>query len=138
MFHSFKLFPSRIFAALLFTAYSLAFFVIIIIPILLPAKIGLVILLSAALVYYLRRDALLLLPLSPVGLRVEEGYVTVFTRSGSERSGKVANDSLVTPALTILNFSRHEAGKVRSIVIFPDSMEKEDFRKLRVLLKWGG
>lgn len=95
-------------------------------------------LLSAALVYYLRRDALLLLPSSPVGLRVEEGSATMFTRGGSELSGKIASDSLVTSVLTILNFSRQEAGKMRSVVIFPDSMDKEDFRKLRVLLKWGG
>ena len=93
---------------------------------------------ATVLVYYLRRDALLLLSSSPVGLRVEDGFATVLTLGGSMFTGKVASDSLVTSVLIILNCICQESGKVRSVVIFPDSMDKEDFRKLRVQLKWGG
>lgn len=100
-------------------------------------KIGLAVLLAGALAYYLSRDAWLLLLSSPVGIRVEEEYVSVLTRGGYEFSGKVSRDSLITPMLTILNVASQEAKIVRSVVIFPDSMDKEDFREMRVLLKWG-
>lgn len=121
---------------LLLVAYSLAFSVVIVIPVFWTAQAGLALLLTYALAYYLRRDALLLLPASPVRLRVEEGSATVSTRGGGEFTGVIAGDSLVSAVLIILNFSQLEAGRGRSVVIFPDSMDHEDLRTLRVLLKW--
>lgn len=44
------------------------------------------------------------------------------------------SNSLVFPWLTILNF-KLETGRLRSVIIFPDSLDKEVFRQLRVRLK---
>ena len=86
--------------------------------------------------YYLLRDAGLLLKNSIVYLRLENQYVSVMTREGETWSGKILHDSFVTPALTILNVLPQGAHFSRSIIIFPDSLDKDLYRKLRVWLKW--
>ena len=134
----FKLNPSRIFSAALFSVYSLAFLIIFILPIAALARAGLAVLLICALIYYLRRDAWLLLAPSCVAIRMEGKNITLLTRGGGEFTGRISSDSVVTSVLTILNVLPQEKNSVRSVVIFPDSLDKERFRELRVLLKWGG
>jgi hypothetical protein len=87
-------------------------------------------------IYYLCRDIWLILPSSYKALRVESDNIFLLKRSGSEVSGRLARDSLVTSALTILNVFPAEKQRNHSVLIFPDSMTKESFRELRVLLKW--
>lgn len=134
----FKLSPSRICSLVLFSAYSLAILIIFMLPFSGLAKTALAVLLVAALAYYLRRDAWLSLSASPVALRIEGINITLLTRAGSEVQGQILGDSVVTPVLTILNVLPQGKKRTRSVVIFPDSMDTERFRKLRVLLKWGG
>ena len=132
----FKLHPSRIFSALLFSVYSLAILIVLILPIADWGRAALVVLLLCALVYYLRRNAWLSLPSSPVAIRIAGKDITLLVRDGSELTGQVGSDSVVTPMLTILNILPQGKRIVRSVVIFPDSMDAERFRELRVLLKW--
>jgi len=132
----FKLRPSRIFSALLFSVYSLAILIVLILPIADWARAALVVLLLCALVYYLRRNAWLSLASSPVAIRIAGKDITLLGRDGSELAGQVWGDSLVTPMLTILNILPQGKRNMRSVVIFPDSMDAERFRELRVLLKW--
>ena len=100
------------------------------------ARIGLVILLVCALAYYLIRHAWLLLPTSYVAIRIEGNSAVLITRGGKELSGQVLHDSVVTPVFTVLNVLPHGKRRVQSVVIFPDSLDRELYRKLRVLLKW--
>ena len=95
-------------------------------------------LLVFSLVYYLRRDALLLLQSSNVAIRLDGDQAVLTTRSGSMIPGQILRGSVVTPVLTILNILPQGKKWSRSVVIFPDSLDKERFRELRVLLKWGG
>lgn len=132
----FKLHPSRIFSALLFSVYSLAILIVLILPIADWARAALVVLLLCALVYYLRRNAWLSLPSSPVAIRIAGKDIALLGRDGSELTGQVWADSVVTPMLTILNILPQGKRNMRSVVIFPDSMDAERFRELRVLLKW--
>lgn len=46
-------------------------------------------------------------------------------------------DAFVTPALTVLRL-RLENGKSVALTLLPDNLDKDDFRRLRVNLKWGG
>lgn len=94
--------------------------------------------LSGLLIYQLMLNAWLVLPASFVAIRVEREEVVLISRSGEEWSGYILRNSVVTPLLTVLNVLPHKKKSVRSVVIFPDSMNPERFRELRVLLKWAG
>lgn len=96
----------------------------------------LTLLLFSALLYYVCRDVVLILSYSYIKLRPDGDSIVLVTRNGNEVSGQLARDSLVTPLLTVLNFLPINKKRVRSVVIFPDSMDKEAFRELRVQLKW--
>lgn len=87
-------------------------------------------------VYYLRRDCFRSLPHSLTALRLdEEGGCEFQARSGDWQSAKLLGSSFVTPYLTVLNL---EAGSwfARHLVILPDAVNADDFRRLRVWLKW--
>lgn len=132
----YKIHPSRICSALLLSVYSLTILTIFMLPIDVLAKAALAVLLVLSLVRCLRRDAWLLLSSSHVAIRVEENLITLITRGGSELTGQVMRDSVVTPALTILKVLLQGTKSARFVVIFPDSLDKERSRELRVLLKW--
>ncbi len=136
MQHYFRLHSSGIFSALLLFAYALAIAIVFLLPVIAWFKIALCLLLSASLSYHLMRDAWLLFSASCVAIRFEGGDVTLVTRAGREISGNLARSSVVTPLLTVLNVLPAGKKGMRSVVIFPDSMNGERFRELRVLLKW--
>ena len=134
----FRLQPSLIFSAVLFSGYFLALLIVFMLPVTLVAGMLCAFLLVSALLYYLCRDAWLLLSSSPVAIRVEGKEVTLLTHGGNEYQGMILCSSVVTPALTILNIlSTVKKGATHHVVIFPDTMSKAQFRELRVLLRWG-
>ena len=94
------------------------------------------ILLVFGLVYYLFRDAWLLLPSSHVAIQLQGNDIVLFTRGGDELQGQVLRDSVVTHVLTILNVLPQGKRTARSVIIFPDTLDKELFRELRVHLRW--
>ena len=134
--HDFKLYPSRIFSALLYAIYTASLLIVFVLPAALLAKAALAAVLIFSLRYFLRRDAWLLLPSSHVAFSLDGDRIVLKSRMGSEISGQVARDSVITPLLTVLNVVPQGKRGMRSIIIFPDSMDKERFRELRVLLKW--
>ncbi len=132
----FNLHPSSLLFVLMLFVYSVAIFICFIICKQLWFSWLLAGLLLCAFVYYVCRDVALILPSSYIKLRPDGDSIMLVTRNGVEISGQPARDSLVTSVLTILNFVPTELQRVRSIVIFPDSMDKEAFREIRVQLKW--
>ena len=62
------------------------------------------------------------------------GDWSLMTNNGLEYNASLQNDTFVHPNLTVLNFKR-EDNKKCSVVIFPDMIDKEIFRQLRVRLK---
>ena len=99
---------------------------------------SIIILLLIFLFYYAHRYVFLLSPASHVAIRLQENDIVLICRDGSEVTGVIMRNSLVMPAITIMNILPHERMRQRSVVIFSDSMDAERFRELRVLLKWGG
>lgn len=88
--------------------------------------------------YHLSLDAQLRMPHSCVAFRLEEGGDAVLVlRNGGHVPCKLSADSLVTPYLVILNVALSERRSGRSVLILPDSMGKDRYRRLRVALKWG-
>lgn len=101
------------------------------------AKISLSLVFLGSLGYYLGRDCLRTLPSSVVAVQLRpDCSCAVQTRNGEWLEASLLGSSFVAPYLTILNL-RVAGGKFNpSVVLLPDAVEAEDFRRLRVLLKW--
>ncbi len=88
--------------------------------------------------YCVSRYALLRADDSCVAFRPEEDSgVVLVLRNGSHLMCRLCNDSLVTSGMVILNAKVYEQRGGRSVLIFPDAIGGDSFRRLRVALKWG-
>jgi toxin CptA len=126
-------------------------------PLILPvsAKLAGSAMLVVSLVFYLRRYALLRSPDSVMNIELSEEMIcTLETRRGDRIVCVLLGSSFVAPYLTLLELKplkRQESIKptshsgrlkrwrgffARSIVILPDAIDAEQFRQLRVLLRW--
>jgi len=89
--------------------------------------------------YCLLSDANLRMGHACVAFRLEDhDDIVLVLRNGGHLSGRVSPDSLVTPYIIILNVALNEPRRGRNLLIMPDAMRREDFRRLRVVLKWSG
>jgi toxin CptA len=71
------------------------------------------------------------LRLSGAGLEILQG------QEGAWLPVTVLDSSLVTPWLTVLHLKRQGRRGMLPLVLLPDMMLPEDFRRLRVWLRWG-
>ena len=138
MQQQFKFKPSHYLATILIIAHSAALAALL--PLIFPiwSKTALALLILFSLIYHLRRDAWLSAPSSGIALKLEGDQVVLSTHGGEQLVGQVLRDSLVTPFIAVLNVLPQGARFARSVIILPDSLDKESFRQLRVWLKWGG
>jgi toxin CptA len=82
------------------------------------------------------RDAKLKLAHSCVSFRLgSENGITLMLRNGQSVTGTISPGSLVTPFLVLLNIKNSEHGR-RNLVLMPDCMKRDDYRRLRVVLRW--
>lgn len=87
--------------------------------------------------FFLLRDALLRFSGSVIVIELaEEGACVLTDRAGRERKGAVLGDSFVSSFLTVLHCRLVGQRHGRSVVIFPDAVEEDAFRRLRVWLRW--
>ena len=56
--------------------------------------------------------------------------------AGAWRSGAIADGCFVAPWLTVVRWRPAGAWVDRTIVVLPDMIGAEDFRRLRVMLRW--
>jgi toxin CptA len=66
----------------------------------------------------------------------EGGRISCRTRAGEWREGQVLASSFITPWLTVLNLRAAGTARTRRLLIVPDNVEQEAFRRLRVVLRW--
>lgn len=59
------------------------------------------------------------------------------TRNGEWHDAQLLGSSYVSPQLTVLNLKLTGARGVRHAVIAADAVDPEEFRRLRVWLRWG-
>jgi hypothetical protein len=64
------------------------------------------------------------------------GHVEVTRADGSIHRGRVVDGSFVAPWLTIVRWRPEGSRFSRAVVIAPDAAPPQDFRRLRVLLRW--
>ena len=85
----------------------------------------------------LRSDGFRTLPHSLMALRLDEDCRCEFqTRTGTWHEAVLLGSSFVAPYLTVLNLKPAGARRVKHLVILPDAVNAEDFRRLRMWLKW--
>ena len=114
-------------------------------PLMLPvaAKLASTVVLAISLVIYVRHYALRKSPGSITGLSLADDMTcTLETRHGERIACALLGSSFVAPYLTVLELKPlNDTGwshRLRpcSVVILPDAIAAEDFRRLRVLLRW--
>ena len=129
--------PSRILAAALAIAHLAALGVALVVT--LPAWASLLI---ATTIMVSCASSILRLALQRssnaiVELEAGEGaHVSCRTRDGQWRQGQALSSSFISPWLTVLSLRVAGAARARHLVILPDNVETEAFRRLRVLLRW--
>lgn len=129
--------PSRRLAVLLVLAHLAAAGAALVVEIPVALKIALTLLVSASCAASLYGPALLRSDEAIVGLEIGEGTGLSFqTRRGEWREGTLSGSSFVAPYLVVLNVRAPGRRFARHVVIMPDSIDAEDFRRLRVRLWW--
>jgi toxin CptA len=126
----------RLFIAIIFAHIFIAASLL---PLRIPPwiKIAAVSALVGSAAFYIRRDALLAAANSIVYAEVEGGRTCMIElRSGASLPCVLLDTSFVSPYLTVLNLRLERAWFARHVVILPDSLDKDDFRRLRVWLRW--
>ena len=95
-----------------------------------------------ATVYYCLRYALLKLPNSLVALHINnKNQLQLVCKDGQQLEALVQANTVVTGYLTVLNCQLKEATFRQKIfalhvIILPDAVDAEDYRQLRVWLRW--
>ena len=69
-------------------------------------------------------------------LACRDGAIDVQDAAGAWRTGILRAGSFVAPWLTIVRWRPHTARFDATIVLLPDMLPAEDFRRMRVLLRW--
>ena len=96
----------------------------------------LILLLLANLLHHLWRNAWLSAPSSAVAVLLDGDRIVLTQRSGIQIVGKLLSHSLIAPFLTVLNILPINSFHAHNVIIFPDSLDAESFRQLRVSLRW--
>ena len=128
---------SKAFAALLVFMHLLSLVLVWFIPIPLWFKVLISPALLVSVAFHLKRDALLTSKDSIMALQVHSDcQCEIQNRAGQWKDVELLGTSFVAPYLTVLNFKIADTRMTKHIVIFPDAVDSEQFRQLRVLLKW--
>jgi len=100
------------------------------------ALIGAVLLLGSA-IHGLRRHALLFAPQSVFRVQARaDGSIECLTRDGEWQKLRLTSDSSLFPLFAVLCLKPEGSGRRRHLVIFPDALPFDDWRRLCVWLRW--
>ena len=128
--------PSWILAAILVVAHGAAITVIALVGMPLWLQLILIAALVGSLAFEIK-TVLLRAPDAVVTLEfASDDTLTIQTRRGNWIRCEVLGSTYVTYFLSILNLNEQGGGRTKRVVILPDSIDAEDFRKLRVWLRW--
>ena len=132
-----KLRPSLWLAGMLTAMHGITSALIWLLPLDLWLKIAAVLLILTSLIYHVRRDAMRTSRNAILALKISpECRCNAQVWSGDWFEAQLLSTSFVSPYLTILNLRLDHARLVKHVVILPDAIEAEQFRELRVLLRW--
>ncbi|MBX9812789.1 MAG: hypothetical protein K2Y16_14440 [Burkholderiales bacterium] len=102
-------------------------------------KAVIVLAIVTSLVFFLNHVALLTTPEAVIAIEIKErGKISLQTRRGEWRECTLSGDSFVSSWLTILVLAEENRRRAKYVMITPDNVDHEDFRRLRVWLRWAG
>lgn len=128
--------PSYYLVILLSVIHGLAFISIGIIDVVLGIKISMMLLIAGSWLYY-GRKALLLSPKTIVTIVFKEGgEIDLCSRDGSKSQGILMFGSYIHPWFSTICFQKDGKRFYQVIAVLPDMLPQEQFRQLRVWLKW--
>jgi len=123
-------------ALMLLIMYTVAAIAVCLTSMSLPEKLFFLLLLISSAVYHLARDVFLLLSNSWREITLVPDGVFITAQDGSRTYGQVANITTVSPYFVVLVVRLEGRYFTGSRVVFPDSLGKDMFRKLCILLKF--
>lgn len=125
--------PSRLLKGLMIVMHGLCLLPGFLLPVSMTWKIGLALMLAISLVYCLRQ---LSGPVHGLNLAMD-GTFSVRLKSGEWVPAEVLGSSFVKPWLTVLHLKLEGRRFMAPLVLLPDMLAQEDFRRLRMWLLWG-
>ena len=128
--------PSVHFATALLLSHAIAASVVYMTAMPWAARLAVFLLIALSLSYHLARDAFLIFPGSWREISLDQSSVSVVARDGSRLIGLVAGKTIVSPYFVLLRIRPEERYWPVSRIIFPDAMDENAFRELRVRLKF--
>ena len=129
--------PAYVLSAILVGAGTTACLILAFMPITLMLKLVSMVLVVTSTVYHVM-DALQRLPWSIIYLELNsKGELHITQRDESKQPAMILGDSVVLAYLTILNLKMPNKRWHRHVLITPDRVESDAFRRLRVCLRWG-
>lgn len=128
--------PSAHFATALLLSHAIAASVVYMTAIPWAARLAVFLLIALSLSYHLARDAFLIFPGSWREISLDQSSVSVVARDGSRLIGLVAGKTIVSPYFVLLRIRPEGRYWPVSRIIFPDAMDENTFRELRVRLKF--
>ena len=128
--------PSLLLVGLLIAISTVSCAVLTIMPLDFGLKMALWMLVIVTSMYYILRDALLLLPWSWHLIQVNgHGELTVTNKKGQQFKPSLRANSFIHEYLTIINFT-HVSFKTNTPPIVLINIKHDELRKLRVWLRW--
>ena len=133
----FALQPSRYLTLVLSIAHVASVALVLALHLPLAVIVVLCALIVASFVHAVLHHALLLTPHAIVGGHLAgAAEASLKRRDGRVIPADILGTTYVTPYLTVLNVQERGARLARNVVLMPDNVDAEAFRRLRVLLRW--
>ncbi|MBC7755329.1 MAG: hypothetical protein H7Z20_01555 [Bdellovibrio sp.] len=112
--------------------------IILLQPIALVFKLGIIALILLSSAYYIARDALLLLPWSWQTLEVNtKGELTISNKRGQQFQPALASSTFIHAAGTLLNVKGNGLKlALPPIILMTNANNRDELRRLRVWLRW--
>ncbi len=129
--------PSRQLAWLLLAGHAAAVVLSWLAPVAWWLSLGLSMAVATSLGFTVRNQALRSAAGALTALELRpDGSAAVEDRQGRRSEVRILGSSFVSPLLTILNLAVTGLRLRRSLVVAPDALAAEEFRRLRVWLRW--
>ena len=130
--------PSRALATILVAAHLAAAGAVVPLELPIGAKLALGALAATSLVHALRRYAFLKGRTAARALELRSAdEASLQTGDGTWHDARILTTTYVSARLGVVNLKVRGALLPRHVVILPDALDAEDFRRLRVRLRWG-
>lgn len=131
---SFPIRASRFLKLLLLLIHLLAMLACTVSPLPVWARLALAALLMGSLLYYQSNGAIARWK----AIRLDEsGGIELEDQGGRWESAQLVGNGWVTAVMVVLQVDVSSSGRKQSLLILSDSLSREDFRLLRVYLRWG-